>query len=54
MCKKCKKCLTLGCPSISFIPGAGSRIDESTCKGCSLCYQVCPFHAIQKRGDRNV
>ncbi|HNW46892.1 MAG TPA: indolepyruvate ferredoxin oxidoreductase subunit alpha [Thermotogota bacterium] len=53
-CKKCKKCLALGCPSISFVPGIGSRIDESTCKGCSLCYQVCPFHAIQKSGDRHV
>jgi indolepyruvate ferredoxin oxidoreductase alpha subunit len=50
-CRKCKKCLSLGCPSISFVNGVGSKIDRDTCKGCSLCFQVCPFGAIEKAGE---
>ncbi len=46
-CKKCKQCLKLGCPAISFKDGK-VFIDESQCNGCGLCQNVCPFKAIVK------
>jgi indolepyruvate ferredoxin oxidoreductase alpha subunit len=55
-CIGCKRCLKLGCPSISqgdIIPDEEgkkerrySHIDAATCYGCSLCEQVCPSGAI--------
>jgi len=50
-CRKCRMCLKVGCPSISFDPQVGSYIDRNTCVGCSVCAQVCPFDAIEKAGD---
>ncbi len=50
-CRKCRMCLKIGCPSISFNPQTGSYIDPNTCVGCSVCAQVCPFDAIKKAGD---
>ena len=46
-CKKCKKCMGLGCPAISVHDGVVS-IDMSQCNGCGLCINVCPFDAIVK------
>ncbi len=46
-CKKCKMCMKLGCPAISF-DGDGIRIDETQCNGCGLCFNVCPFGAMEK------
>ncbi len=46
-CKKCKMCLKLGCPAISF-DGENVVIDETQCNGCGLCVNVCPFGAIEK------
>lgn len=46
-CKKCKMCLKLGCPAISF-DGEKVVIDETQCNGCGLCVNVCPFGAIEK------
>src|SRR6056297_2673228 len=51
-CRKCRMCLKVGCPSISFDPQTGSYIDANTCVGCSVCAQVCPFDAIERVGDR--
>ena len=50
-CRKCRMCLKVGCPSISFDPQTGSFIDPNTCVGCSVCAQVCPFDAIERLGD---
>ena len=46
-CKKCKMCMKLGCPAISF-DGDEIRIDETQCNGCGLCFNVCPFGAMEK------
>ncbi len=46
-CKKCKMCMKLGCPAISF-DGEKINIDETLCNGCGLCFNVCPFGAMEK------
>ena len=46
-CKKCKKCMKLGCPAISVKNGEVC-IDKTQCNGCGLCVNVCPFGAIEK------
>lgn len=46
-CKKCKMCMKLGCPAISF-DGEKIVIDETQCNGCGLCFNVCPFGAMEK------
>ena len=45
-CTRCKTCLRVGCPAISFKDDFMS-IDTSLCNGCEVCLQVCPFNAIQ-------
>lgn len=45
-CTGCKKCIReLGCPAI-FVKDGKPSISPSTCYGCSICAQVCPFDAI--------
>ncbi len=44
-CKSCKKCMTLGCPAISFKDGK-AHIDNTLCVGCGVCNQLCAFDAI--------
>lgn len=46
-CRKCKMCMKLGCPAISFM-GGEIVIDATQCNGCGLCTNVCPFDAIEK------
>jgi len=46
-CRKCKMCMKLGCPAISF-DGESIKIDETQCNGCGLCFNVCPFGAMEK------
>jgi indolepyruvate ferredoxin oxidoreductase alpha subunit len=49
VCIGCKKCLSTGCPAISFDKEAKkSTIDPNVCVGCEVCLQVCPVKAIQK------
>ena len=48
-CRSCKKCMTLGCPAISFKDGK-AHIDATLCVGCEVCKGLCPFGAIEK-GD---
>ena len=50
-CRSCKKCMTLGCPAISFKEGK-ARIDQTLCVGCEVCKGLCPFGAIENGGEK--
>lgn len=49
-CRKCRKCMGLGCPAIRNDDGVIS-IDATQCNGCGLCIGICPFGAIEKKED---
>ncbi|MBQ2273618.1 MAG: indolepyruvate ferredoxin oxidoreductase subunit alpha [Clostridia bacterium] len=44
-CRSCKRCMKLGCPSISLKDGK-AKIDNTLCVGCGVCKQLCAFDAI--------
>jgi len=46
-CKKCKMCMKIGCPALSFKDGR-VIVDDTQCNGCGLCMNVCKFGAITK------
>ena len=47
MCKQCLMCAPY-CPDGAIPVTAGKRADFDLvyCKGCGICYKVCPFKAI--------
>jgi len=48
-CIGCKKCLSTGCPALSFDKyERKAAIDPMQCVGCTVCSQVCPKGAIVK------
>lgn len=48
-CTGCQMCVKLGCPAISFDKTEKkAKINYDLCVGCSLCFQVCKFNAINK------
>ncbi|MGI6679529.1 MAG: indolepyruvate ferredoxin oxidoreductase subunit alpha [Dehalobacterium sp.] len=49
-CTRCKACLRIGCPAISY-KNNQMIIDQASCNGCTLCRQVCKFDAIEKVGE---
>jgi indolepyruvate ferredoxin oxidoreductase, alpha subunit len=49
-CKKCMACVRTGCPAISVRNGK-VVIERSMCNGCTMCYQVCRFDAIERVGE---
>jgi indolepyruvate ferredoxin oxidoreductase alpha subunit len=51
LCVKCKGCMRVGCPAISF--RGHIEIESSMCNGCTLCAQVCPKSAISRVGEFN-
>lgn len=51
-CRKCRRCMGLGCPAIHLDPVTGKvGIDATLCNGCGLCIGVCPFGAIRKEEE---
>lgn len=46
-CKKCKMCMKIGCPALSFRDGH-VLVDSTLCNGCGLCMNICKFGAISK------
>ena len=49
-CRSCKMCLKVGCPAV-FIKEGKAHIDPTLCVGCTVCAQVCPFGAIERKGE---
>ena len=49
-CRGCKKCLSLGCPAISY-KGKRATINDTLCVGCGICASLCPFDAIGAKGE---
>ncbi len=49
-CRKCKMCMSIGCPSI-VDKGDHIEVNEALCVGCELCTKVCSFNAFEKAGD---
>jgi indolepyruvate ferredoxin oxidoreductase alpha subunit len=45
-CNRCRACLALGCPSISYLGGEAMEIDGASCTGCGLCAPLCRARAI--------
>ena len=46
-CTSCGKCIRdIGCPSITKASDGKAVIDPTSCYGCDLCTQICPFDAI--------
>ena len=45
-CIKCLECIEkLACPAISYLDDK-VVVDESLCKSCTVCIQICPNNAI--------
>ncbi|OPZ90701.1 MAG: indolepyruvate ferredoxin oxidoreductase [Firmicutes bacterium ADurb.Bin419] len=49
-CKKCKLCMSVGCPAI-VDKGDHIEVNEALCVGCTLCTKVCNFDAFEKAGE---
>jgi len=45
-CKNCKMCVKTGCPAI-YSGQDTVEINRSSCTGCKVCMQACPFDAIE-------
>lgn len=49
-CRKCKKCISLGCPAIT-VQNEKIVISAELCRSCGVCAQICKFGAIRKVGS---
>ena len=46
-CKNCKLCVKSGCPALMSSKDK-VEINKTSCNGCTVCKQVCPFDAISE------
>ena len=46
-CKNCKLCVKSGCPALISTKDK-VEINKTSCNGCTVCMQVCPFDAISE------
>lgn len=46
-CRNCKSCVRTGCPALISTKDK-VVIDTTSCTGCTVCKQVCPFDAISE------
>ena len=46
-CKNCKMCVKTGCPALISTKD-NVVVDYTSCNGCTVCKQVCPFDAIEE------
>ncbi len=52
MCVGCQACVRLGCPAIHWDAERKlSTIDQTLCRGCGLCAEVCKFESIHRTDD---
>lgn len=50
VCIGCRKCLDTGCPALRFdTETKKTSISEAECVGCTVCAQVCPMQAIERK-----
>ena len=50
-CKRCKKCLSIGCPAL-VDKGEFLEVNEALCVGCGLCTKVCSFNAFDNTAEK--
>ncbi|MBQ3108264.1 MAG: 4Fe-4S binding protein, partial [Clostridia bacterium] len=49
-CRNCGLCMKLGCPAIRKTE-TGVCVDPTQCVGCGLCANLCPFGALNPKGE---
>ena len=47
-CRRCGRCVQIGCPALGRDETGHAVIDPSQCIGCGQCAQSCPFGCIQE------
>lgn len=50
-CVGCKACMKIGCPAIS-VKDNKAQIDPTLCIGCEVCTQMCKFHALEGKTEK--
>ena len=47
-CRRCGRCIQIGCPALGRDETGHAVIDPNQCIGCGQCAQSCPFGCIQE------
>jgi len=50
-CKRCGKCIAIGCPALGRDEEGHAVIDTNQCIGCDQCLQTCPFGCITREAE---
>lgn len=46
-CTKCGACMRPGCPALTYDEDGKTKINDTMCNGCGLCFRLCGFKAIK-------